>query len=187
MGLIKKNMRKIISTLLLIWSTVFFCLMSPVAAVNVAIILISVVLFLLVFFNRSNIILVLYLNFISSYVLFGYILLGNVPVWLVMIGVLAINIYLNCDLISNNNLDENARKIYLVVYSLLIIEVFLFMGYFILSPANRSLILTLCLYLIYGYNEEVINKVTYSGFYRYIVVFFLIFVTIVLSASWGNI
>jgi hypothetical protein len=161
--------------------------MSPVGVVNIVIIIISVALFLLIFFNKNNTILLLYLNFLSSYVLFGYVLLGNAPVWLVMMGVLAINIYLNYDLLSDNNLDENAKKIYLVVYSLLIIEVFLFMGYFILSPANRSLILTLCLYLIYGYNDEIIKKGAYSGYYRYIVVFFLIFVTIVLSASWGNI
>ncbi|OQB05924.1 MAG: hypothetical protein BWY19_00703 [bacterium ADurb.Bin212] len=187
MELIRKNMRKIISTLLLIWSTVFFCLMSPVVAVNIAIITVSVVLFLLIIFNKDSVISILYLNFISGYVLYGYILLGNAPVWLVMIGMLIINIYLTSGLLNYNNIDQNLKRIYLVVYALLIVEIFLFLGYFILSPANRSLILTLCLYLIYGYNDEVIKKDIYDGFYRYVVVFFLIFVTIVMSASWGNI
>lgn len=187
MKLIKQNMRKLISTLIIVVFTILFCSMNSVLIVNGAIICVSFLSLLFLIFDRNVSIITLYINFISSYVLFSYLLLGNAPVWLVMLPVLVINIYLFSYLPNLQEAEMEIRNIYLIVYSLVVVEIFLFMGYFVLSPINRSLVLTLCLYLIYGYNDRVIRENDRQGFYRYIMVFFLIFVTIVLSASWGNI
>lgn len=187
MVLIKKNWRTMLFTLILIWATVFFYLMNPTQTINYLIVFLSCVSLVFVFLRSLNIAILFYIYFLSINVCYGYILINNSPIWIIMILFLGLNYFFMVNVGQISKLQSHDKRIAIAVYSLIMLEVFYLLGYFILSPMNRSLLIVLVLYLIYGYNEQVVEKRFLAGFYRYLLVFFVIFVTIVLSASWGKI
>lgn len=182
-----KNLRKTILSVVLIWATVFFWLLSPIQSANIIVSVISVFCLLAILLEKNSHFIVIFLSFISAYVLYGYILVNNFPIWLIMIGLLLIYLYLYAYLEQMVDMIRGEKNIYLMIFSLVSVETFLFLGYFIISPLNRSLILAGTVYLVYGFLESVISKKEVRKMLPYILVFLLVFATMLLTASWGSI
>lgn len=184
--LANKNLRKFILSVILTWATLFFWLLSPVQTVNILVTVISVLCFLAVLFEKNSHFIVIYLSFISAYVLYGYVLVNNFPFWLMMIGILLIYLYLYGYLEQMIELISGEKVIYWLIFSLISVETFLFLGYYIISPINRSLILSATVYMIFGFLDSLYGKKNPRAMMPYILVFSLIFVTMLLTASWGS-
>ena len=182
----KHKFRTVIPTLLLVWATTFFWLLCPILAVNVMMLAISLVVLLSIIFNRYYQFVVIFLSFQTSYVFYGYMLVNNLPSWLIMLGVLVISFFLLSYVEQKNDTLLQHKALFKVIYSLLILETFLFLGYFLISPINRSLIIALTLYLIVGFNEDVVQKKQIGKMVNYLFIFLVNFVTIILTASWGR-
>ncbi len=181
-----KIFRTVLLTLMLVWATTFFWLLCPVLSVNIIVIIVSSLCLISIITNSNNPFTIIYLSFVTSYVLYGYMLVNNFPVWLIMLGVLIITLYLLTYLEQQENIVEDQRIVFLTIFSLIILELFLFLGYFLISPINRSLLISLTIYLIYGFCEKVITSGKYQEMKSYLLVFLFVFVTIILTASWGK-
>lgn len=181
-----KTLRKVVLTLILSWATFFFWLISPIQFINIVVLIISIICLLAVLFEKSAHFTVIYISFVTAYVLYGYILINNFPVWLMMIGILLVYLYLYSYLEQMFPMVGRERTIYLLIFSLVSVETFLFLGYFIISPINRSLILAATVYIIYGFLDSLISRKKVAAMVPYILVFSLVFVTMLLTASWGN-
>jgi len=185
--LYNQKLRKFTLTILLLWSSAFFWLLNSNLAINIAVSVVSFVCLLFILYERNAHFIAIYLSFITSFVLYGYMLVNNFPVWLIMIGVMLIFLYLFAYLEQKVEIIKNERIIYLFIFSLLSLETFLFLGYYLISPTNRSLILSLLVYLIYGFCDAILSKKKTVEIYPYILVFLLVFATMLLTASWGQI
>lgn len=181
------NWRRGILSIILIWATVFFWLLCPVSAINIAITLVSALCCAAILLEKSAHFTTIYLSFLTAYVLYGYILVNNFPIWLAMIGILLVFFYLFSYLEEMSDLIPGERPIYLMVFSLFSVETFLFLGYYIISPINRSLILSAVVYLIFGFLESCGKGKSLKVIVPYILVFLLVFATMLLTASWGQI
>lgn len=185
--LTKPNWRKCTLSILLIWATAFFWLLNPVPLVNILISIISLFCLVLIIFEKSSHFTVIYLSFITAYVLYGYMLVNNFPIWLIMIGILLIYLYLYAYLEQMAEMIIGEKPIYLMVFSLISVETFFFLGYYVISPINRSLILSAGVYIIYGFLDSIVAKKSAKAMMSYILVFLFVFATMLITASWGQI
>lgn len=182
-----QKLRRFTLAVLLLWSSIFFWLLSISFAINIIVSILSLICLLLVYFESNAYFIIIYLSFISSYVLYGYMLVNNLPVWLIMIGVMLIFLYLFAYLEQKEGILRQEKTIYLLIFSLISLETFIFLGYFIISPINRSLVLSLIVYLVYGFCDAVFSKKNYRQIVPYLLVFIIVFATMLLTASWGQI
>jgi hypothetical protein len=80
----------------------------------------------------------------------------------------------------------NKRLIYLLLFSLNILEIFVALSYFLISPVNQSLILASISYLFVGYCYSVLAKQKDSNFATYITITALIIILVFITSSWGG-
>ncbi len=180
-----KIFRTAMLVFILVWATAFFWLLSPVRAINIIVIIISIFSLLLIFLDRNINFNLIYLSFVTSYVLYGYMLTNNFPVWIIMLGVLVVTLYLLSYLDKKVEFAYGQKIIFLTTFSLIILELFMFLGYFLISPLNRSLLVSLTIYLFYGFCDKVLSSGNSNGMKSYLLVFLFVFATIILTASWG--
>lgn len=181
------NWRRGILSLILIWATVFFWLLNSTFIINLFVSAVALLCFVAILWEKSAHFTTIYLSFLTAYVLYGYILVNNFPIWLAMIGIMLVFFYLFAYLEEMSDLIPGEKPIYLMVFSLLAVETFLFLGYYIISPINRSLILSAVVYLIFGFLESCSAGKSFKSIVPYVLVFLLVFVTMLLTASWGQI
>lgn len=77
------------------------------------------------------------------------------------------------------------QLIYLALFALIIAETFIFIGYYLISPLNRSLIISLIAYLLAGFCLSIIEKQSARKFYVYLITFAIILLLIVITAPFG--
>lgn len=184
--LANKILRKLILIFILAWATLFFWLLNPVGIANIIVLVVSILCFLAVLFEKNSHFIIIYLSFITAYVLYGYVLVNNFPFWLMMVGILLIYLYLYGYLEQMIDIISGEKLIYLLIFALISVETFLFLGYFIISPINRSLILSASVYIMYGFLDTIYNKKNPRLLVPYVLVFVSVFVTMLLTATWGS-
>lgn len=179
--------RKILLTLILAWSATSFYLLNKDNLLLM--ILISIILVLgLVFIwsEKSTIFTLILLSFTSAYALNISMLELNIPFWLEMIGILIIFGYLFTYTEQKIGILGNKRLIYLVLFSLIILEIFITLSYFLISPINQSIIIASISYLFVGYCYAVLAKNEDSNFLTYIIITTLIMALVFLTSTWGG-
>jgi len=181
------KLRKITLTILLIWASVFFWFLSGQLVVNIIIVFASMMCLGAILSDQNTHYTTIYLSFLTAYVLYGYTSVNNLPTWLIMAGVLVIYLYLFANLEQKMEFITGQRLIYLFIFALLSLETFIFLSYFIISPINRSLILAMVVYTICGFCDSIISQKKPKLMLSYLLVFLIVFVTMLLTAAWGQI
>lgn len=172
--------------ILLLCSTAFFILMNPVYAVDISVIVLSSIVLTILLLGEINILHILYINFLSVYVLLGYVSFNGWVSWLAMLFVAITATFLISFSHHIKVISPNQKIATVLIFALLVLETYIFLGYFIIGPINQSIIITLVVYIICAYLDLVVSQKNVDKMITYIFVFLAVFVTIVLSANWGE-
>jgi hypothetical protein len=179
--------RKILLSIILAWGTMSFYLVNKDTLVLIYLILI-IALFGLFYIwkEKSAIVSLILLSFTSAYAFNVFMFQIKIPFWLIMIGVLLVFGYLFTYTEQKIGILGNKRLIYLVLFSLIILEVFLALSYFVISPTNQSLIIAAISYLFVGFCYTVLAKHVDNNFITYIIITALAISLVFLTSTWGG-
>lgn len=181
-----KLLRRTILTVILIWASVAFWLLNEVATVSIITIVLALPVLYLIWSEKHPLIVLVFLSFISAFALYGFLFYFNLPLWIIMIASLLLYGYFFTYLEQKIGILGKERLIYLLLFSLAILEMFLILSYFLISPLNRSLIIALSSYLLAGFCFSVIEEKKPKAFPPYIWTFSVMIVLLLLSANWGS-
>jgi hypothetical protein len=78
----------------------------------------------------------------------------------------------------------NKRLIYLVLFSLIILEVFLVLSYFLINPLSQSIIIGAISYLFIGYCYTILAKHTDNRFSTYAMFTAGVIFLVIASSTW---
>jgi len=185
--LYNQTTRKILLSIILLWGLFsFYYLNQDNWTIVTPMILLSVLGLIFIFREMSAIFLLLLLSFTTSYAFYVFLFLFSLPSWLIMIGILVIFGYLFTYTEQKIGILGNKRLIYLVLFSMIILEVFLSLGYFLINPISQSLIITAISYFFVGFCYTVLAKHTDNRFITYILITFAIIVLTLLISRWGG-
>ena len=182
-----KILSKFVLSLLLFWAGAYFYLLNQYLYINIIVAFFVLIVLILIWFEIGFLFSIIFLSFLSTFVLYGYLFAYNLPLWLVMIGFFLVHSYLFFYLEQKSEIVANLKMIYLFLFSLLVLELFLFLSYFLISPLNRSFLIAALVYFISGFTSVIIAKKESSGIIPFVLIFSLLFVMILLSANWGAI
>lgn len=181
------TVRKILLTLILLWGSLYFYLANTDNILLLSLLgSISVFTLVLIWFESSAIVILLFLSFIASYAFYISLFQYELPLSLVMVGILLVFGYLFTYYEQKIGILGNKRLIYLVLFSLIILEVFLSLSYFLINPISQSLVIATCSYFFVGYCYTILAKHTDSKLSTYILLTVLIMAGIFLSSRWGG-
>lgn len=153
-----KFTRKILISLILFWGLANFWLINPLLVVTVAITAIGVLCLFYTWYEVSPIFILIYLAFTSSYAFYGLLFQYSAPLWLVMIAIMVIFGYLFTYTEQKIGILGNKRLIYLILFSLVILQVFLALSYFLINPLSQSLLIATVCYLFIGFSYTILAK-----------------------------
>lgn len=179
--------RRIILTLILFWGAAsFYITNSDSLPLVVMITLISILCLIFIWIELSPIFILILLSFVSSYAFCVALYQFDLPIWLVMIAILIIFGYLFTYTEQKIGILGNKRLIYLILFSLVILESFLVLSYFLISPISQSLVIASISYLFVGFCYTILAKHTDNRFYTYVMVTIIAIVIIFLTSHWGG-
>lgn len=179
--------RKILLTIILAWSSLsFYFTNTDSLLLVVLIIFISIFGLIFIWTEKSAIFTLILLSFTSTYAFSVFMYQINIPLWLIMIGVIIIFGYLFTYTEQKIGILGNKRLIYLVLFSLLILESFLALSYFAISPINQSLVIASICYLFVGYCYTVLAKHEDNNFLTYVIITTLTILLVFMTSTWGG-
>jgi hypothetical protein len=180
--------RKILLTLILVWSGLSFYLTNIEALLLAGLIIfISLLGLIFIWTEKSTIFTLILLSFTSTYAFSISMVRLDIPLWLVMIGVVIIFGYLFTYTEQKIGILGNKRLIYLILFSLIVLEAFLALTYFAISPINQSLIISSISYLFVGYCYTILAKHEDNNFLTYVIITTLAILLVFLTSTWGGI
>ncbi len=182
-----KLFRKIVLLLILIFSSVTFVFINKVLPLNILVIVFSLISIYYISIEGYPIFLLIFMSFTCSYAFYGFLYQFNLPNWLVMIAILFVFSYLFTYTEQKIGILGNKRLVYLVLFSLVILEVFLALSYFLINPLNQSLIISIVCYLFVGFCYTILAKHTDNKFLTYILIALVSILMIFISSNWGTI
>ena len=183
--LTNKTLRSIILTILALWAVFSFWFLNSIVFISVIISILGVIALYAIWQEVLILYLVSFLTFAGSYALYGFLFSFNLPLWVVMIALFLIFAYIFTYLEQKSDILGKNKLVYLLIFSLIVLEVFLFLSYFLISPINRSLIITLVVYVISGFTFWVLRKNDVKNFSVYVYLSILVMMAILISAKWG--
>jgi len=185
--LYNQTTRKILLAVILLWGLFSFYYLNQDNWSAIAIIIfLSILGIIFIIKEISAVFLLLFLSFTTSYAFYVFLFLFALPLWLVMIGILVIFGYLFTYTEQKIGILGNKRLIYLVLFSMIILEVFLSLGYFLINPISQSLIITAVSYFIIGFCYTVLAKHTDNRFITYILITAAIIISTLRISQWGG-
>ncbi|MCX6808379.1 MAG: hypothetical protein NTW50_01810 [Candidatus Berkelbacteria bacterium] len=102
-----------------------------------------------------------------------------------MVGILSVFSYLFAYFEQRIGILGNKRLVYLVLFSLIILEVFLSLSYFLINPIGQSLIIAAISYLFVGFCYTVLAKHTDNKFITYVIFTTIAVGLVFLTSAWG--
>lgn len=136
--------------------------------------------------ETSTVFLLLLLSFTSAFGFYIFLFQYNFPTWLVMLGVLIIFGYLFTYMEQKVGILGDKRLIYLLLFSISILEVFLTLNYFLIDPISQSLAIAAISYLIVGFCYTIIAKHEDNKFITYALMTGAVLVLVFLTSRWGG-
>jgi hypothetical protein len=180
-------LRKIILTIVLSWGCLSFYLTNNQNLVStVLVIFISVLGLVSIWRETSAIFTLILLSFVSAYAFYTFFLQFDLPLWLLMVSVLIVFGYLFTYTEQKIGILSDKRLIYLVLFSLVILEIFLTLSYFLINPISQSLIIASICYLFVGFCYTVLAKHPGNSFSTYLVLTSVIIISVFLTSSWST-
>lgn len=167
------------------WGTVSFWQLSQNSLTTISVALFGVLSLLFTIFEIAPIFLLIFLSFTSSYAFYGFLFQYNLPVWLIMLGLLTVFGYVYLYVEQKIGILGNKRLIYLVLFCLITLEVFLSLSYFLINPLSKSLIIAIVSYLFVGFSYTILAKHK-NNLATYILIALFVIAIVLLSSPWGG-
>ena len=180
-----KSLRRVVLILLLAWSAGSFWFFNQSLIVDSFVTFVAAVCLFLIWTEISPLFILIFLSFTSAYALYGFLFFLNLPLWAIMLFALLIYGYLFTFFEQKIEVLKPEQLIYLLLFALIITEMFLLLSYFLIDPLNRSLLVALVSYLLAGFCLTIIEKRSFADFLIYLLVFGLVYGLILLTASFG--
>ncbi len=180
-----KFTRKTLLALILIWSVASFWYLNPLTVARAIVVLLGILGFVFICYEIVPAFLLILLSFTTSYALYGFFLSLNVPIWQIMIAILIIFGYLFTYFEQKTGILGNKRLVYLILFSLIILEVFMVMSYFLINPLGQSLVISTVSYLFSGFCFAVLAKREDVRFSTYIIIAVLVIAAVFLTSVWS--
>lgn len=184
--LYNKLSRQIILSLIVLWSTVSFFYLNQIFIVSIIIILLSTLSCFFIWYEILPIFLLIFTSFVISFSLYGFLVQYGFPVWFVMIAILLLFGYTFVYIEQKIGILGNKRLIYLLLFSMIILELFLTLHYFLISPLSKSLIISAMSYMLMGFCYSILAKNSRNTIKTYITISSILVFLILASSSWGS-
>jgi len=180
-------LRKLLLFLTLGWGVATFSAVN-FSSLHLIILLLLVAIPGIIFIitESSPLYLLILLSFTTSYASYVFLFRYNLPVWLVMIAILIIFGFLFFYIEQKIGILGNRRLIYLVLFSLIQLEVFLVLSYFLIDPVSLSLVIASMSYLFLGFCYSILAKHEDKSFLTYLFISILTILVVFLFAQWGG-
>ena len=184
--LYNKLTNRIILTLIVLWGTISFWFSITGSITVYTIILLSILSVVLIFLEKGSIFILIYSSFLVSFALYNFLYQYSLPYWLVMIIILSVFSYLFYFTEQKIGILGNKRLIYLVLFSLITLEIFFVLNYFIVSPLSKSLIISVISYVFVGFCYSVLAKHQSNNIKTYLLVSIGLIALVFASSIWGG-
>jgi hypothetical protein len=149
------------------------------------IVIISIFALFAIWRDSSAIFILILLSFTTAYGFYGVLFQFSLPLWFIMLGITCVFGYLFTFFEQRIGILGNKRLVYLVLFSLIVLEVFLALSYFLINPIGQSLIISAISYLFVGYCYTILAKHTDNKFITYVVLSVVVIAAIFLTSTWG--
>lgn len=180
-------LRRITLTFILLWGIAPFYYLNSDAPFILVLFFITVLAALYFIWSEiSAIFILIYLSFTTAFAFNVFLFQFSIPLYVAMIGILLVFSYLFTYMEQKIGILGNKRLIYLVLFSLIILQVFLLSSFFLISPINQSLIIATISYLFVGYCYTILAKHKDSNFHHYVLFSILALLSIFLSTDWSG-
>lgn len=186
MFLFNKTANKIILELVLLLGVVYFWTSSPTLSALLLVTMMGILAFILVLIEKAPIFILIFLSFLISFSLYSFLFQFNLPVWLVMILILILFGYFFYYTEQRIGILGNKRLVYLVLFSLVTLEVFFALNYFLISPLSKSLIISTISYLLIGFCYTILAKHDDKRLKTYLFIATAMIVFVFVTSIWGN-
>lgn len=180
-----KLTRRLLLGLILLWSVASFCFLNPLWFARASILALGAFGLFLTWTEMAPLFLLIFLAFSTSYAFYGFFFQYNLPTWLIMISILVIFGYIFTYTEQKTGILGNKRLIYLVLFSLVTLEIFLALSYFLINPLSQSLIIAATAYLFAGFCFTVLAKRDDASIKTYLWVAALAVSGILLTSRWS--
>lgn len=183
--LYSKTNRRILLSLIVAWGIVSFWLVNQASFARVLISLLGILCIIFIWYEIAPVFLLIFSSFSISYALYGFLFQFSLPIWLIMLAIIIIFGYLFVYTEQKLGILGNKRLIYLVLFSLITLEVFLSLNYFLISPISKSLIIATSSYVFIGFCYTILAKHTDNSFKTYLAVAAAVIIIIFMTSIWG--
>ena len=180
-----KLTRRFLLILILLWSVFSFWSLNSTLLSQIAVSCIGLISLIFILLEVGSIFLVIFLSFTSSYSLFGLFSTRDLPTWLFMVAILVIFGYLFTYMEQKMGILGNQRLIYLVLFALVILEVFLALTYFQINPLSLSLIISVVCYLFIGFCFSVLAQRHEAKLSNYLVIAGVVIGAVLATSTWS--
>lgn len=172
-------------TLVIAWSVISFWVVNQASFARVLITLLGFLCLLFVWLEIAPVFLLIFSSFSIAYSLYSFLFQFNLPIWLIMLAILIIFGYLFVYTEQKLGILGDKRLIYLILFSIVTLEVFLTLNYFLISPISKSLIIATESYVFVGFCYTVLAKHTDNKFLTYIFISAIVMAVILMTSIWG--
>jgi hypothetical protein len=187
MALLKSQFtRKFILSAILAWGVFTYAQNASNDFLLYTMMVISVFGLFVIWRELSPIFTLILLSFTSGHALYSVLYQMSLPLWFAMIGTLIIFSYLFIYVEQKIGILGNKRLIYLVLFSLIILEVFLILSYFLIDPTSQGLIIAAVSYLFVGFCYTILAKHTDNKFFTYVTITSLAIAIVFVTSNWGG-
>lgn len=173
--------------MIVLWGIGSFWILNQPGAATFIISVMGLICLFFVWFEIAPIFLLIFLSFLTSYSLYGFLFQFNLPIWLIMVAIMLIFGYIFVYNEQKIGILGDKRLIYLVLFSLIVLEIFFALNYFLISPLSKSLIIASTSYLFIGFCYTVLAKHEDNKILTYVIVAVLMISSVFLSSIWGGI
>ncbi|MEI8143366.1 MAG: hypothetical protein WCG48_01965 [Candidatus Berkelbacteria bacterium] len=185
--LYNKRIRQFVLFVILAWGTWSFFVVNQMPLAKVLVLLLAFISFIFIIFEISPIFILISLSFMTAYSLYSFLLQLGLPLWVLMIAIFVLFGFLFTYTEQKIGILGNKRLIYLVLFSLIILEVFLILSYFLINPLSQSLIIAAISYLFIGFCYTVLARHEDNSFGTYIFYTLLVIFLVLVSFGWQSV
>jgi len=168
------------------WGITSFWLVNQAGFARILISLVGALCLVFVWAEIAPIFLLIFSSFSVSYALYGFLFQFGLPIWLIMLAILIIFGYLFVYTEQKIGILGDKRLIYLILFSIITLEVFLSLNYFLISPISKSLIIATSSYVFVGFCYTILAKHTDNKFTTYLAIAAAVITVIFMTSIWGT-
>lgn len=184
---VKKFASYAILIFLILWGTASFFVFPTAPVAQWSMLVVSLIAVYLTIASSSEYIVLLYITFSNSYLLYGLLFTYGPPLWVIMVGIV---LFLGPGfwLLGRKMVTNKTNfSLILILFLLSMLEIYLALSFWLINPLTRSTVLAMVAYIFYGYLASTSSDVFIARrFYPYLYVATVVFLILILTVSWGR-